>query len=124
MTVAVPIPGMRLVSEANAHTHWRARQKRAKEQRNLVALVLRRTVSPMMMLAAPLEVIVTRIAPSSGLDSDNLQGSAKHVRDAIAEILGIDDRDERVRWSVVQRRGPWGIEIAIRSVADGERVSA
>lgn len=118
MSVSVPIPGLRLVSEANAHTHWRVRQKRAKAQRNLVTLVLRRTVTPVMMLASPLEVTITRIAPSRGLDSDNLQGSAKHVRDAIAEILGVDDRDERVRWTVEQARGPWGVRVAVRAADD------
>lgn len=113
MSIAVPIPGLRLVSEANSHTHWRLRAKRAKAQRTIVALVLRRTVSRSMMLAAPLEVVITRIAPSGGLDSDNLAGCAKYVRDQIAAELGINDRDPRVSWRVVQARGPWGVQIAI-----------
>lgn len=115
MTVAVPIPGLRLVSEANAHQHWRVRQRRAKDQRNLVALVLRGTVTSYMMAVAPLVVTITRVAPSRGLDSDNLAGSAKHVRDQIAAELGVDDRDDRVSWHVAQARGAWGVLIAIRA---------
>lgn len=113
MSVEVPIHGLRLVSEANAHAHWRIRSARAKAQRNVVTLVLRGTVARSMMAVAPLVVTITRIAPSSGLDSDNLAGSGKHVRDAIADVLGIDDRDPRVTWNVRQERGPWGVRIAI-----------
>lgn len=111
--VDVPIHGMRLVSEANAHTHWRIRSARAKSQRNTVALVLRGTVVRQMMQVAPLVVIITRIAPSRGLDDDNLVGSAKHVRDQVAHELGIDDRDKRVVWVVGQERGDWGVRIRI-----------
>ena len=32
------------------------------------------------------------------LDSDNLVGSFKHVRDAIAAKIGIDDNDPRIEW--------------------------
>jgi hypothetical protein len=39
--ITVEIPGLRLVSEANAHEHFRVRQKRAKEQNELVTLVMR-----------------------------------------------------------------------------------
>ncbi len=113
MSVNVPIHGLRLVSEANSHTHWRRRSARAKAQRNVVALVLRGTVARQMMHVAPLVVTITRVAPSAGLDSDNLVGSAKHVRDAVAEVLGIDDRDASVRWAVDQERGPWGVRIRI-----------
>ncbi len=113
MSVSIPIPGLRLVSEANSHTHWRERQRRAKQQREIVSLVLRRTVTPLMMTMAPLDVIITRIAPSRGLDDDNLAGSAKHVRDQVAAELGIDDRDPRVTWRVEQQRGPWGIRISV-----------
>ncbi len=65
------------------------------------------------MVFAPLVVTMTRVAPSSGLDSDNMVGSMKHVRDAIAGVLGIDDKDPRVEWRVNQRKGPWSVEIHV-----------
>ncbi len=118
MSVNVPIPGLRTVCELNAHEHWRSRHRRSTAQKDLVTLVLRRTVAPTMMLVAPLVVTLTRIAPSNGLDEgDNLPSSQKHVRDAIADLLGINDRDPRVAWAYAQRRGPWGIEVRIEPVA-------
>lgn len=49
-------------------------------------------------------VLLTRIAPRP-LDSDNLEGACKGVRDGIAAGLGIDDRDPRVRYLTTQERG-------------------
>lgn len=38
------------------------------------------------------------------LDSDNLLGALKALRDTIARTLGVDDGDERVRWCYGQAR--------------------
>lgn len=55
---------------------------------------------------------MTRVAPSNGLDCDSLPASCKGIRDQIAQWLGVDDRDKRVRWVYEQRRGAWGVEVA------------
>lgn len=120
MSVSVPIPGLRLAS-LNAREHWAARAKRVARERNLVTLVLRGTVAAQMMLVAPLVVTITRIGPRR-LDCDNATGSAKAVRDAIAAVLGVDDRDERVCWRVEQARGAFGVQIDIRAASDAKRV--
>jgi hypothetical protein len=109
VTVTIPI---HTVSEANAHTHWRVRQKRAKQQRSTVQVVLRATATPP---ALPCSVTLTRIAPRA-LDDDNLAGALKHVRDGVADWLGINDRDARVSWACAQRRGAarqYAVEVAI-----------
>ncbi len=112
--IDVPIHKLRTVNELNAHEHWRRRYKRSQEQKLRVLVALRRTVIGEMMLGAPLDVTLTRIAPSSGLDpGDNLPSSQKFVRDQIAEMLGIDDRDPRVRWLYAQERGPWAVRVRI-----------
>ncbi len=111
--IDVPIPGLRLGRGQNAREHHMARSRRVKRERDLVTLVLRGTIARTMMAVAPLSVTITRVAPSRGLDDDNAVSSAKAVRDAIAGVLGIDDRDERVDWLVRQERGPWGIRIRI-----------
>ena len=113
--VSVTLPGIRVYSESNEHTHWRIRAKRAKDQQFIVTVVLGPTVARYMMMVAPLTVTMTRVAPSKGLDSDNLVGSMKHVRDGIAKVLGIDDSDPRVLWVVEQRKGAWTIEIRIEA---------
>lgn len=88
------------VSEANKHEHWRYRQIRAKAQRQQACLLTQALKS----LHIPATIKLTRISPRE-LDSDNLAGSFKHVRDGIADRLGIDDRDDRVKWEYDQRTG-------------------
>lgn len=109
--IAFTVP-VRTVSEANAHEHWRVRQKRAKVQRFYASLLTR--VPDHWDKAI---VTLTRIAPRA-LDSDNLAGSQKHVRDGIADTLGIDDRDPRVEWRYAQRRGKpreYAVEVLIEA---------
>jgi hypothetical protein len=49
-------------------------------------------------------VTLTRIGPRD-LDSDNLAGSAKAVRDAVARWLGVDDGPRApVEWRYAQER--------------------
>lgn len=70
---------------------------------------------------AELVVLLTRVAPRE-LDSDNLQGALKHVRDGVADALGVDDRDERVTWAPCdQRKGKAGVVIEIFSMARGDK---
>jgi len=61
-------------------------------------------------------VTLTRIAPSNGLDDDNLAGALKACRDEIAEWIGVNDRDRKtVRYEYEQERGPWGVRIEWRT---------
>lgn len=109
-TIIVPI---RTVSEANAHTHWRARQKRAKEQRALarVAVICCNTAT---LLRLPARITLTRLAPRT-LDSDNLQGALKHIRDGVADAFGVDDGDERYDWRYAQEKAKeYGVRIEIQ----------
>lgn len=94
---------VRLVSLLNARENWRAKAARAKAQRSTArnAMFQIRDAVPN---AFSLRVTITRIAPRE-LDDDNLAGSGKHVRDGIADALGIDDRDPRVKWLYAQRKG-------------------
>jgi hypothetical protein len=122
------IPGLKLVSEANAHEHWRLRAKRAKAQREAVVAsvvdaghvvlpepylkqrkapkkpkqcVRHRLVTPP---ALPLTVLIVRHSPRTLDEGGNLQTSAKAVQDQLAELLACDDRDPRVAYFVAQRK--------------------
>ena len=67
---------------------------------------------PKQRPALPCTVVLTRSAPSNGLDSDDLQGSLKGVRDQVAHWLGVDDRDSvQVHYTYAQVRGPWAVHI-------------
>lgn len=118
-TVTITLP-IRTVSEANAHEFWRVRQKRAKQQRGITALMCRgllRNLRADEFDALPaLDVRMIRIA-SRELDSDNLPSSMKHCRDGVADAFGIDDRDPRVTWHYAQERGApkeYAVRIEVR----------
>lgn len=114
MTITIPLPGLRLVSLANQREHWRPKAKRAKAHRSGALLVVRAALRGRAPVF-PMVVIITRIAPRS-LDDDNLAGACKSVRDGIADALGINDRDSRVKWAVAQRKGKpreYGAEVQL-----------
>ena len=65
----------------------------------------------------PLTITLTRIGPRT-LDDDNLAGGFKHVRDGVADWLGIDDGDKRLTWRYEQRKGApkeYAAEVRIES---------
>lgn len=99
---------IRTVPGLNAREHWRARARRVKAERKAVGWVLGGKPKPV----TPCAVLLTRVAPSAGVDDDNLAGALKAVRDQVAEWLGVDDkRRDLVRYVYAQRRGPWAVEI-------------
>ncbi len=112
LRVVVPV---RTVSETNAREHWARRHRRRSTIRQTVGLVVTGALAG-SKVTGPCRVVLTRVAPSAGLDSDNLVSSLKAARDGVADALGIDDRDERVTWLYDQRRGKarqWAVEVRI-----------
>jgi hypothetical protein len=102
---------VKTVSEANAHEHWRVRQKRAKHHRWSARFAAEHaSIAPKEY---PITVRMTRVCARK-LDSDNLSGSCKHVRDGIADWLGVDDgRDDLVTWEYAQSIGKIvGVEVS------------
>ena len=97
----VEIDGLRTVSEANAHEHWRKRAKRARAQRTTACLAMRAKALP--ATCGPVTVRLTRIAPRN-LDSDNAVGSCKHVRDGVADWLKRNDNDPLITWLYAQEK--------------------
>lgn len=125
--VVVTIPNLELASEANERGHTLAKSGRTRTQRTAVGAVLRVMAGHPPPL--PCRVIITRIAPLM-LDTDNRDGSAKHVRDEVAvwvcpkvirsgkkkgQVTG-DDRDPRVEWLVAQEKGPAAVRIEVTPV--------
>lgn len=103
--IAIPL---KTSNGLNSREHWRQRAARVRVERDCVALMLGGRTKPQL----PCSVLLTRVAPSNGLDDDNLPGSLKAVRDEVAHWLGVDDkRSDVVRYRYAQRRGPWGVEV-------------
>lgn len=105
--IAIPL---RTVPGLNVREHWQARSSRVKRERRAVAWAL--AAENHQRPPIPCSVRLTRVAPSGGVDDDNLVGALKAVRDEVAKWLGVDDRHSRqVRYVYAQRRGPWGVVI-------------
>jgi hypothetical protein len=65
----------------------------------------------------PVTVKMVRIAPRKLDEGDNLSGGFKHVRDGIADWLGVDDGGKDVTWVYEQRKGKprqYAIEISLQ----------
>lgn len=105
---AVVLP-LRTLGPNGSHGHWSALARRRKRERR---------VAGMLAPKHPLPAVVTLIRLSAGeLDDDNLRFALKGVRDGVADRLGVDDRDPRVRWEYGQetcRRGEFGVRIEIK----------
>lgn len=90
--ISITLP-IRAVSTLNMREHWGAKARRAKAHRRATLAV------PTMPV--PCTVTLVRLGKRR-LDGDNLQGALKAVRDGVADRLGVDDADPRVRWEYGQ----------------------
>ena len=110
---------IKTVSALNARdAHWRVRHRRVKSERASIGWYLNGAARP----GLPCEVLLTRIAPSAGLDDDNLAGALKGIRDEVASWLGVDDRHrDQVSYRYAQRRGgraEWAVQIDFNQIRD------
>lgn len=109
--ISVHLP-LKTVAGLNAREHWRKRAKRVKAERLTARLVLTPHAKPDVF---PVVVRMVRLSPGT-LDSDNLQGAAKAIRDGVADWLGIPDNDPRIDWQYGQercKRGWFGVRVEI-----------
>lgn len=115
-TLTIPIKTGRGLNDREL---WPVRAKRVKREREAVSWVLVQHERPSL----PCSVMLTRIAPSSGLDDDGLVGSLKAVRDEIATWLKVDDKDRMtVRYRYAQKRGPWAVEVTFGPPVEGAQL--
>lgn len=119
---------LRTVSALNAREHWAAKARRVKAERAATDVALsagpgwriQQRLRRRLTRGGQLVVLLERESRGA-LDDDNLRAAFKGVRDQVAEWLGVDDRDPRVRWAYAQSRAPgFAVRIAIETeVADG-----
>lgn len=120
MSITVTLP-LRTVSEANAHEHWRNRQRRAKGQRSATRIFVGAHLRAAGVHGSVVRAVtLVRIAPRR-LDSDNAVGALKHVRDGVADALGVKDNDPRIEWLYgEQERGKprqYGVRITVEATS-------
>lgn len=109
--VVVELPGLRLVNPLNHRQGWRAVSTRGRREKAATLAALAGTVMP----PGPWDVTIVRVSPGK-LDDDGATASAKHVRDAVALRLGVDDGDRaRVRFVVAQEKGAPSVRVEVRT---------
>lgn len=94
-------------SEANVREHWAKRHRRFQDQRFLVRCAWRNEVGSHsernLRGFLPSTIVLTRLG-GRRLDSDNLAGAFKAVRDELAALMEFDDGDDRVSWDYKQAK--------------------
>jgi hypothetical protein len=98
--VQCPVPP-RANNDGQRGGHWRDRARLVKQQRQLVTLALAAFRRRLREHGA-WTVRLTRVSPRK-IDSDGASAAMKAPRDAVAEVLGVDDADERVTWLPVEQ---------------------
>jgi hypothetical protein len=145
--IAFDLPHMRIESQnvglraSTSPKHVAAMRRRrfalvgkVKRQRLAANWALVAAVKPLqraqLLEAARLVVTLTRVAPGTLDREDNLTAGFKAVRDGIADALGLNDRDSRLRWHYEQAkggRGVYGVKVQLEAMdVDGyaERLAA
>lgn len=109
---------IRTVTGINAREHHMAKARRAKKEREAARMICH------VGIKLPVVVTLTRVGPRTA-DPDNNQGALKHIRDGIADKLGVDDADPRVTWLYGQRKAKaFGVDVRIepRTHSETQRV--
>lgn len=119
---------LKTINPLNVREHHMARARRVKHERRRVDAALLAGPGWRVQhhlrgrLQAGTKLVVTLERRSRGLldSGDNLPASMKGCRDQIAEWLGVDDRDERVRWAYDQARArAFEVHITISTTDEG-----
>lgn len=109
MQISIPL---KTVSTLNTREHFRVTAARKALHRATTLRFLKGMPTPTL----PAVIVLTRHS-SGTLDAhDNLPSAFKHVVDAIAQWMGIDDADPRVKWMYAQekcKRGQTWITIEV-----------
>jgi hypothetical protein len=121
-TIAHFVVNLRVNAETNARMHWAKRARVSREHRKFTAMATNSnlfTENAWAIAKDNLDVCVrlTRRGKRM-LDDDNLATAFKHVRDGVADAIGIDDGSERYTWEYAQVKGTEykvEIEIGVRS---------
>jgi hypothetical protein len=113
ISFTVPI---RTINKNNVDEHWTVRRRRVLKERNAVALCWLR-----LQVEVPCQVRLVRIGPRRNqLDDDGCTAALKTIRDEVARLIGVDDRDPRVTWSTAPEVGEWGVRVEITHQMGGQ----
>ena len=98
--ITIEMPTVKVISEMNTREHWRKRKIRFDNQKIEVNYFWRHALKG-QKITLPCSVRLTRIGPKE-LDTDNLAGAFKAVRDQVAKEIGIDDGSKQINFQYAQ----------------------
>lgn len=103
--------GIKAQNSQNARLHWaqKARVSKSEKQRASLGLL---TAEGFRDLRPLLRVTLVRVGPRQ-LDTDNLSGALKGVRDGVAARLRIDDGSPLIEWRYEQERGEYAVRVRV-----------
>jgi len=121
--IALVLSPLRTVSELNVHGGAKAYMRRRRQHRKAAYDWLTHWCPTLAAHWSDAKVTLTRVGPRL-LDSDNLQGALKSVRDGVADwwdgsYLHGDDQQVALTWNYGQKKGKAGqyeVEIFIERV--------
>ena len=116
MSIRLELP-LRVISLANARTHWRKRAPYVRDCRTVARLMVKAELRYAVRL--PLMVTLTRIGRNL-MDDDNLAAALKPIRDGIADGLNLPNDRDGLIWRYQQeidRRGQPRVIVEIAQAA-------
>jgi hypothetical protein len=91
---------VQLPSLANSRLHWADRSRAVRPIREAGYLAVKSLLVRHTICIPSCVITMTRFGRK--LDDDNLATACKPLRDGIADALGINDRDKRIKWLTAQ----------------------
>lgn len=117
MIVTLPWPDKRLTPNAKRRKHWRSYQPAIKADRALAGQIAALTLplSAKKAIAASeghIAVTIRFYPPDARLrDDDGMIGAFKHMRDGLADAIGVDDRRFRPHYFFEDPAKPGRVEV-------------
>lgn len=102
--------------DQNSREHHMVKARKTKAERSAIALCFPRSLKGVAE-EGQWRVIMLRISPRE-LDSDNLVGRFKGVRDEIAKQMGINDRDKRISFECAWMKAQTGVPQTVRILVE------
>lgn len=129
MRIVLPWPNPKLTPNAKRRKHWRTYQPAIKNDRatgaalTCVALPLR-AKRAIAATEGKIGMVVTFYPPDKRLrDDDGMIAAFKHLRDGIADALGVDDHRFRPQYRFADPAKPGRVEIELVNGAQAENSS-
>lgn len=119
MLISLPWPDKRLTPNAKRRKHWRAYQPAINADREHACLITKAatTLKERQIIAEGEEKIACKIRffppDKRHRDDDGMIGAFKHMRDGIADALGVDDRRFRPHYYFEEPEKPGRVEVEI-----------